>query len=339
MLRPMVGAVIYVRVSDPRQAKNLSLGTQLSSCEDYCRREGYEILERFKEEGESAKTADRTELIKLLTYCRKNKGKVHFVVVHNLTRFAREKFDHFSLRAHPRGLGISLRSATEPIDDSATGKLVDGVLASVAQFDNDVRSDQTRAGMVAALKMGRWTFLAPIGYLNAPRWAGQSLIHDLERAPLIQRAFEDLWDVVQVCSVPDTSIHVDREKTAHGLLDEGAVGMRCRTEHADAPGVQFDDERRVIRHKSSRRPDLRREESATTSAGHNAPAGTCATPRGAVGSALEATPRLARGERLSMLARRSPTAITGRIYDRSRTGGTTSRSFAWQVGRSLCTAC
>jgi DNA invertase Pin-like site-specific DNA recombinase len=167
MLRPMIGAVIYVRVSDPRQAKNLSLGTQLSTCEDYCRREGFEVLERFKEEGESAKTADRTELIKLLTYCRKNKGKVHFVVVHNLTRFAREKFDHFSLRAHLRGLGISLRSATEPIDDSATGKLVEGVLASVAQFDNDVRSDRTRSGMVAALKMGRWTFLAPLGYLNA----------------------------------------------------------------------------------------------------------------------------------------------------------------------------
>lgn len=26
-LRPMVGAVIYVRVSDPRQAENLSLAT------------------------------------------------------------------------------------------------------------------------------------------------------------------------------------------------------------------------------------------------------------------------------------------------------------------------
>jgi hypothetical protein len=46
-------------------------------------------------------------LIKRLTYCRKNKGQVHFVVVHNLTRFAREKFDHFSLRAHLRGLGTA----------------------------------------------------------------------------------------------------------------------------------------------------------------------------------------------------------------------------------------
>lgn len=32
---------------------------------------------------------------------------------------------------------------------------MEGVLASVAQFDNDIRSDRTRAGMAAALKMGR----------------------------------------------------------------------------------------------------------------------------------------------------------------------------------------
>ena len=146
-LRSMVGAVIYIRVSTKEQTENLSLPTQLRACEEYCRREGFEILERFKEEGESAKTADRTELQRLLKFCRTNKGKVHFVVVFNLTRFARDKFDHFALRSHLKSLGISLRSATEPIDDTSTGKLMEGVLASFAQFDNDVRSDSTRAGM------------------------------------------------------------------------------------------------------------------------------------------------------------------------------------------------
>ena len=36
---------------------------------------------------------------------------------------AREKYDHFALRAHLKSLGISLRSATEPIDDTSAGKL------------------------------------------------------------------------------------------------------------------------------------------------------------------------------------------------------------------------
>jgi site-specific DNA recombinase len=188
----MVGAVIYVRVSTKEQTENLSLPTQLRACEEYCRRQGYEILERFHEEGESAKTTDRSQLQALLKYCRTRKGKVHFVVVSNLTRFAREKYDHFALRAHLKSLGISLRSATEPIDDTSTGKLMEGVLASFAQFDNDVRSDRTRAGMRAALELGRWTFPAPIGYLNAPKCSGKSLVPDPERAPVIARAFEEL---------------------------------------------------------------------------------------------------------------------------------------------------
>jgi DNA invertase Pin-like site-specific DNA recombinase len=187
----MIGAVIYVRVSTKEQTENLSLPTQLRACEEYCRRQGYEVLERFHEEGESAKSTDRSQLQNLLTFCRLNKGRVHFVVVFNLTRFARDKYDHFALRSHLQSLGISLRSATEPIDDTSAGKLMEGVLAAFAQFDNDVRSDRTRAGMKAALELGRWVFLAPIGYLNAPRSMGRSLVHDPERAALVQRAFEE----------------------------------------------------------------------------------------------------------------------------------------------------
>jgi len=191
MLPDMVGAVIYARVSTKEQTENLSLPTQLKACEEYCERQGFHVLARFREEGESAKTADRRELQKLLQFCRKNKGAVQFVVVFNLTRFAREKYDHFALRAHFKSLGISLRAATEPIDETSTGKLMEGVLAAFAQFDNDVRSERTRGRMKAALELGRWTFLAPLGYLNAHRTNGRSLIPDPERAPLVRRAFQN----------------------------------------------------------------------------------------------------------------------------------------------------
>ena len=67
---------------------------------------------------------------------------------------------------------------------------MEGVLAAFAQFDNDVRSDRTRAGMHAALELGRWTFLAPLGYLNAPRAMGHSLMPDPERAPIVRRLFK-----------------------------------------------------------------------------------------------------------------------------------------------------
>ena len=122
----MVGAVIYVRVSTKEQTENLSLPTQLRACEEYCRRQGYEILERFHEEGESAKTTDRSQLQSLLTFCRLNKGRVHFVVVFNLTRFARDKYDHFALRAFLKSLGdiptVGHRADRRHVDRQADAK-------------------------------------------------------------------------------------------------------------------------------------------------------------------------------------------------------------------------
>jgi site-specific DNA recombinase len=243
----MVGAVIYVRVSTKEQTENLSLPTQLRACEEYCRRRGYEVLERFHEEGESAKTTDRSQLQKLLTYCRLNKGRVHFVVVFNLTRFARDKYDHFALRSLLQSRGISLRSATEPIDDTSTGKLMEGVLAAFAQFDNDCRSDRTRAGMKASLELGRWVFLAPLGYINAPRAMGKSLMPDPERAPIVRRVFEEYatgrftkqqvleqawaWGLTNRRNRPLTSQAIGtllRNRLYAGIVDVPEYGVRAK---------------------------------------------------------------------------------------------------------------
>ena len=45
--------------------------------------------------------------------------------------------------------------------------------------------------MRAALELGRWVFLAPLGYINAPRAMGKSLMPDPERAPIVCRVFEE----------------------------------------------------------------------------------------------------------------------------------------------------
>ena len=58
------------------------------------------------------------------------------------------------------------------------------------ELSTTVRPD--RVSMRAALELGHWTFPAPLGYLNAPKSSGKSLVPDLERAPLIARAFEEL---------------------------------------------------------------------------------------------------------------------------------------------------
>ncbi|MGI6240464.1 MAG: recombinase family protein [Candidatus Omnitrophota bacterium] len=184
-------AIIYCRVSTKEQTLNLSLPTQKKACLEYCHRNGFEPDEVFVDEGESAKTAARPEFQKMLRYCRENKGKIHYLIVYSLSRFSRNTHDHLVIRALLSNLGISLRSVTELIDNSSAGKLMETILAGFAQFDNDVKSERTKAGMKAAMEKGRWPYIAPLGYVNENGPKGQSNIKpDPERAPLIQKAFE-----------------------------------------------------------------------------------------------------------------------------------------------------
>ena len=67
---------------------------------------------------------------------------------------------------------------------------MEGVLAAVAQFDNDVRAERTVDGMQAALQRGRWTFQAPLGYRKLAWGNGPSMEPDPEVAPLVLQAFE-----------------------------------------------------------------------------------------------------------------------------------------------------
>ncbi len=125
-------AVIYCRVSTKDQVENLSLSSQKQRCEEYCQRHGWDVAACFIEKGESAKTTQRTELGKLRAYCKENKGRVDFVIVHSVSRFARKGYDRFSLKMELMRLGISLRSVTEPIDESPEGQFMEGVLAACA---------------------------------------------------------------------------------------------------------------------------------------------------------------------------------------------------------------
>ena len=220
----MPGAVIYCRVSTKQQVENLSLPTQQQACKEYCQRQGLTILRAFIDRGESAKTTERPELQQLLAYCRQNKGCVQCVVVYNVTRFARHKYDHVALRVLLQKLGVTLRSVTEPIDDTSTGQLMEGILASFAQFDNDQKAERTKTGMTAALQRGRWTFKAPLGYINSSSGtASSSLIPDPERAHLIRRAFEEYG------TGGLTTQQVLRHVTALGLTTQRGRGVSPQT--------------------------------------------------------------------------------------------------------------
>jgi DNA invertase Pin-like site-specific DNA recombinase len=98
--------------------------------------------------------------------------------------------EHFAVRAALASHGVQLRSVTQPIDESASGKLVETIMAGFSAFDNDQRREKTISGMKARITHRGWPFMATIGYLKARDHHGPTLVQDPERAPHIRRAFE-----------------------------------------------------------------------------------------------------------------------------------------------------
>src|SRR3989344_2217792 len=74
--RNMIKGIIYTRVSSDEQVKGMSLEFQKEDCFKYAEGKSIKVVKLFEEKGESAKYADRPELINLLEHCRKNKDKI-----------------------------------------------------------------------------------------------------------------------------------------------------------------------------------------------------------------------------------------------------------------------
>jgi site-specific DNA recombinase len=187
-----MNAVIYCRVSSKEQIDGTSLETQETACREYARSKHARVAAVFVEQGESAKFADRTQLLALIDFCRQNKGSVDTLLVWKLDRFARNVTDHYSIKSTLLKYGVRVLSVTEPIDSDPTGKLMEGVLASVAQFDNDVRAMRTVQGMQRRLQDGIFPWRPPYGYRSAVTHGEKKNIPDVPDAPvfgLLQRAW------------------------------------------------------------------------------------------------------------------------------------------------------
>lgn len=143
--------IAYCRVSSKDQLEGTSLESQERYCQEYAEREGVQILKLFIERGESAKTANRSELLKAVAFCSDKKQRVDFFIVYKLDRFARNADDHLALRAMLKKVGTELRSVTEPIDETATGRLMETVIAGFAEFDNNVRTERITPLFLSAL--------------------------------------------------------------------------------------------------------------------------------------------------------------------------------------------
>lgn len=182
-------ALIYTRVSSEEQVENFSLGTQEEICKREASRRGYEIIEVFREEGRSAKTIiGRPELLKMLEYCQKNKKLIQAIFIYRIDRLSRQTQDYLAIRKKLFELGISIMSANEPTGTSPSEVMLETILASVAQNDNDVRSERTKNGMRARFLSGRAVNHAPLGYMHQ----GGYILKDPKTFDIVKRA----WDLM-----------------------------------------------------------------------------------------------------------------------------------------------
>ncbi len=181
--------IIYCRVSSLEQVDNTSLASQEKLCRQYAEREGINVIRVFVEKGESAKTADRTEFNKAITFCTDKKNKIHNFIVYKLDRFARNQTDHVTVQAILKKSGVVLRSATEPISETTMGRMMEGMLSVFAEFDNNVRTERSKGGMYENLKKGIWQWSAPLGFYRP--YKGSNIAPEPSISPFIELMFEE----------------------------------------------------------------------------------------------------------------------------------------------------
>ena len=143
-----------------------SLSTQQKICNDYALKHDYEIAETFVEQGESAKTADRTELQKLLAFCADKKNGIKAVIIYKLDRLSRNTDDYSQLRLLLKRYGVEIKSTSEHFENNPVGRFMENTMANIAQFDNDIRSERCAGGMKEAMRDGRYVWMATVGYKN-----------------------------------------------------------------------------------------------------------------------------------------------------------------------------
>lgn len=213
-------AVIYLRVSTPRQAKKdgeiegYSLPAQRRDCEEKAQLLPARVVEEFIERGESAKTADRPELRRMLAYIAEN--RVDYVIVHKINRLARNRYDDAMIGFALHKAGARLVSVVENIDETPAGKLVHGIVSSVSEYESNNLGAEVIKGMSQKARLGGTVSKTDLGYLNVHRTKNgevvRTVITDRVRGPHMTWAFE-------TCATGDWSLTMLTEELARrGLL-------------------------------------------------------------------------------------------------------------------------
>jgi len=163
-------AVMYLRVSTKEQAERggnsegFSIPAQREACIRKAESLGITVTDEFVDRGESARSANRPELQKMLAHLETTATSA--VIVHKLDRLARNRADDVEINLAIKKSGAVLESCTENIDETPSGILMHGIMSSIAEFYSANLANEVKKGSMQKAKSGGTVGRAPTGYLN-----------------------------------------------------------------------------------------------------------------------------------------------------------------------------
>jgi len=175
----------YARVSSQDQAdRDLSIPAQLKALHEYATRRGLLIVEQFIDI-ESAKEPGRTKFTEMMTRLQKD-PRIAGVISHKVDRLLRN-FKDYALVDDLMSAGVDFQFVTGNYDNSPVGKLGLGVQVLFAKHYLDNLSQEVKKGLnERMLEKRKWSFIAPIGYLNKDR----EIIPDPDRFTILREAWQ-----------------------------------------------------------------------------------------------------------------------------------------------------
>jgi site-specific DNA recombinase len=191
-------AVLYLRVSTKDQAsrgndlEGFSIPAQRDAVTRKAQALGAQVIAEFVDAGESARSADRPELQRMLEFLEST--PVTFVIVHKIDRLARNRLDDVMINLALKKAGARLVSVSENVDETPSGILLHGIMASIAEWYSANLSQEVKIKTLEKAKNGGTPMRAPIGYLNVRKMENGQEIRTVEvdpiRGPLMAWAFD-----------------------------------------------------------------------------------------------------------------------------------------------------
>lgn len=148
-------AVGYVRVSTLRQAKEgESLTTQRKALKDFAKRNEYDLVEIYADEGISGGSVEKRPGLQSLLLDAKTQG-YHFVLVHRLSRLGRNARELLNNVQLLKDACVSVVFLKENIDlSNSYGLFMLTMLAAMAELEKDISGESSVENKIARAKQG-----------------------------------------------------------------------------------------------------------------------------------------------------------------------------------------